>query len=77
MAEKTAPEKLEDVDFSSRNLSNIRNKKRRQELYQKLKFEQSKAKTKLKKAKKKLVEEQGNLLSALLLWRKNNILLFI
>lgn len=51
----------DEVDFSSRNLSNIRNKKRRKELYLQLRKEQSKTKSKLKKAKKKLVEEKGTL----------------
>ncbi|XP_067950909.1 ribosome production factor 1-like [Watersipora subatra] len=50
---------IKEPDFTSRNVSNIRNKKRRQELYKKLKFEQSKAKSKLKKTKKKLIKEQG------------------
>lgn len=61
MAENDHTEKkeLSQIDNTSRNVSNIRNKKRRQELYQKLKFEQQKAKSKLKKAKKKLIEEKG------------------
>lgn len=59
MAESGEHVGVEGVDFSSRNVSNIRNKKRRQELYSKLKFEQSKAKSKLKKAKRKLVKEKG------------------
>ena len=52
-------DKLSQIDYSSRNISNIKNKKRRQELYQKLKHEQQKAKSKLRKAKKKLIEEKG------------------
>jgi len=51
-----------EVDYSSRNLSNIRNKKRRQELFKQLKHQKSKAKSKLKKAKKKLIKEQGMLI---------------
>ena len=52
-------DELSQNDYSSRNISNIKNKKRRQELYQKLKHEQQKAKSKLRKAKKKLIEEKG------------------
>ena len=52
-------DELSQIDYSSRNISNIKNKKRRQELYQKLKHEQQKAKSKLRKAKKKLIEEKG------------------
>lgn len=61
MAEQSEHVKTENVDFSSRDLSNIKNKKRRQELYQKLKREQQKAKSKLKKAKRKIVEEHGKI----------------
>ena len=53
---------VDSTDFASRNLSNIRNKKRRKELYLQMKYEHKKVKSKLKKAKRKLIQEQGMVL---------------
>jgi len=52
----------------SRDISNIKNKTRRLELYRQLKREQIKAKSQAKKTKKKLIKELGKKKHSLLIY---------